>query len=77
MDIDRMKALAGVKEAKKPQGSELSIWDMDGMTVGDLIQHLQSSYSPTDRIAVEEEYEYRMIGGGQEPREVIKIYPAS
>lgn len=77
MDIDRMKALAGVKEAKKPRGSELSIWDMDGMTIGDLIHHLQTSYDPTDRISVEEEYTYSMVGGNQEPRDAIMIYPKS
>lgn len=70
MDIDRMKHLAGVKEAKKPHGSELSLWDIDGMTVGELIQELQSSYNPTDRISVEEEYRY----GKSEPEVHIKIY---
>lgn len=77
MNIDRMKQLAGVREAKKPQGSTLSLHDIDGMTVGDLIRHLQSFYDPTDRIVIEEEYEYRMIGGSDESTNVIKIYPGS
>lgn len=68
-----MKALAGVKEAKKPQGSTLSLWDIDGMTVSDLIQHLQSSYDLTDRISIEEDYNF----GYDEPRDVIKIRPTS
>ena len=77
MDINRIKSLAGVKEAKKTQGSRLDIVDLDGMTVGDLINHLQTYYDPTDRISVEEEYAYRAIGGSQEPQDVIKIYPGS
>lgn len=75
MDIDRMKALAGVKESK-PQASELSLYDMDGKTVGELISYLQEMYDPNDRISVEEEQEYGGFGRDSTSKEVLKVYPA-
>lgn len=76
MDIDRMKALAGVKEAKKPHASTLSLYDMDGLTIGELINHLQEMYDPNDRISVEEEQEYGGFGRDSTSKDVLKVYPA-
>lgn len=76
MDINRLKELSGVSEVRKPkapEGSELSIWDIDGMTVGDLINHLQSYYDVSDKISVGSQWEYGRDGGHD--RDAIMIIP--
>ena len=54
--------------------SELSVHDIDGLTVAELIRNLQDWYQPQDRINIVEQPEYR-YGGDCEYKTAIMIVP--